>query len=225
MAQTTTNHYQATRIMLRPIASALPLGFFSFGLGMLMIGMSAIGVIPVAELKSLGMILVFFVFPLEFLATIFAFLARDTMSATTLGLFTTSWLTLGLMNLTSVPGTRTITSGIYLFGFGGVVIILAVLALKAKAYFSALLTLAFGRMLFNGLYEVGGWLLTYRISGYIALVLAVLAFYGGVALALEDAGHREVLPLFRRGKASEAFNGYHDQLERLESEPGVRQQL
>ncbi len=41
------------------------------------------------------MILIAFVFPLELLATVFAFLARDTLGATTLGLFTTSWLTVG----------------------------------------------------------------------------------------------------------------------------------
>ena len=49
--------------------------------------------------------------------------------------------------------------------------------------------------------------------------------YGGTALALEDARHRELLPLFRRGSADEAFQGFAAQLERLEAEPGVRQQL
>jgi hypothetical protein len=34
-----------------------------------------------------------------------------------------------------------------------------------------------------------------------------------------------VLPLFRRGGAHAAFQGYEAQLARLESEPGVRQQL
>jgi hypothetical protein len=41
---------------------------------------------------------------------------------------------------------------------------------------------------------------------------------------LEDARHRELLPLFPRGGADQAFQGYEAQLERLESEPGVRQQ-
>ena len=49
--------------------------------------------------------------------------------------------------------------------------------------------------------------------------------YGGTALGLEDAQQRELLPLFRRGGADDAFRGYERQLERLESEPGVRQQL
>jgi len=49
--------------------------------------------------------------------------------------------------------------------------------------------------------------------------------YGGVALEMEDAEQREVLPLFRRGVAAESFQGLDRQLERLEAEPGVRQQL
>jgi hypothetical protein len=49
--------------------------------------------------------------------------------------------------------------------------------------------------------------------------------YGGLALGLEDARQREVLPLFRRGNAVEAFRGYEEQLDRLEVEAGVRQQL
>jgi hypothetical protein len=34
-----------------------------------------------------------------------------------------------------------------------------------------------------------------------------------------------VLPLFRRGAADSAFQGFEAQLDRLEAEPGVRQQL
>jgi hypothetical protein len=49
--------------------------------------------------------------------------------------------------------------------------------------------------------------------------------YGGLALGLEDVKQREVLPLFRRGVASEAFEGYEQQLERLEAEAGVRHAL
>jgi hypothetical protein len=35
-----------TRITLRPVGSSLPLGFFSFGIGMLLLGCSATGWIP-----------------------------------------------------------------------------------------------------------------------------------------------------------------------------------
>ena len=218
-------HQEQTRIMLRPIASGMPLGFFSFAIGMLMLGMFSIGVIPLSETHQLGLILALVVFPLELIATLFAFLARDSMSAATLGLFTTSWLTLGVFDLTSKPGSTSIALGIYLFGFATAVILLAGMAVPAKPFFTVLLFVAFLRMLFSGIYETGGPHSLFTISGYVALFLAVLAFYGGVAFALEDTKQKPVLPLFRRGAADEAFGGYQKQLGRLEAEPGIRQQL
>src|SRR5437868_9716447 len=110
-------HHEQTRIMLRPVGSGLPLGFYSFGIGMLLLGCSAIGWIPVSEQQDVGRLLMAFVFPLELVATVFAFLARDTLGATTLGLFTTSWLALGWADLTAQPGSTSVALGIYLFRF------------------------------------------------------------------------------------------------------------
>jgi succinate-acetate transporter protein len=218
-------HEDHTRIMLRPIGSGLPLGFFSFSVGMLLLGCLAIGWIPVAEQKDVGMTLMAFVFPLELVATIVAYLARDTLGATTLGLFTTSWLSLGWDDLASPPGKTSVAVGIYLFGFASVVVLLALMSTLGKPFFSVLLSIAAVRMVLSGWYEVGGaheWL---KVSGGFALALTALALYGGAALGLEDAQQRDVLPLFRRGGAQEAFHGFEAQLERLEAEPGVRQQL
>lgn len=220
-------HHEQTRIMLRPVGSGLPLGFFSFGIGMLLLGCQAIGWIPVAEQRDVGLLLATFVFPLELLAVIFAFLARDTLSATTLGLFTTSWLALGLSDLTAPAGSTSVTLGIYLFGFAAAAGILALLSVSGKPFFTALLGIAVARMVLSGLYEVGGGgKHVLHASGWCGLVLAGLAMYGGAALALEDAQQGAVLPLFRRGQAAHAFAGsYDDHLERLEAEPGVRPQL
>ena len=218
-------HHEQTRIMLRPVGSGLPLGFFSFAIGMLLLACQAIGWIPVSEQKDVGMLLIAFVFPLELVATVFAFLARDTLGATTLGLFTTSWLALGWANLASPPGSRSVTIGIYLFGFATAALLLALLSTMGKPFFSVLLSIATARMVLSGIYEVGGGKELYHIAGGCGLALAALAMYGGTALALEDARHGEVLPLFRRGQAAESFEGFEAQLERLEAEPGVRSQL
>ena len=218
-------HEEHVRIFLRPIGSGLPLGFFSFGIGMLLLGCQALAFIPVQEQHTGGMILMAFVFPLELLATVFAFLARDTLGATTLGLFSSSWLTYGWLGLASSPGEKSVTVGIYLFGFSTAVALLAALALLGKPFFTTLLAIAVVRQLLDAIYEVGGGTGLYRVSGGFALALTALAMYGGLALGLEDARHQQVLPLFRRGGADEAFQGYEAQLARLESEPGVRQQL
>src|SRR3954466_6996690 len=99
-------HQDQVRIVLRPVGSSLPLGFYSFGIGMLLLASAAIGWIPVEEQHAVGMLLMAFVFPLELVATIVAFLARDTLGATTLGLFTTSWLALGWGLFQAPPGTH-----------------------------------------------------------------------------------------------------------------------
>jgi succinate-acetate transporter protein len=218
-------HHEQTRIMLRPVGSGLPLGFFSFAIGMLLLGCQAIGWIPASEQKDVGMLLIGFVFPLELLATVFAFLARDTLGATTLGLFTTSWLALGWIQHASTPGATSVAVGVYLFGFATAVLLLAVLSTMGKPFFSLLLSVAAARMVLSGAYEVGAGQDIFQISGGFAIALTALALYGGVALALEDAHQRELLPLFRRGAAAESFEGLEAQLERLEAEPGVRQQL
>src|SRR5215208_6166467 len=206
------SHPEYTRIVLRPIGSGLPLGFFSFAIGMLLLGCLALGWIPEDEQRQVGMVLVAFVFPLELIATIFAFLARDTLGATTLGLFTTSWLTLGWTAFDSPPGSTSVTLGIYMFGFATAVLLLATLSALGKPFFSVLLLAAATRMVLVGAWDVGA-------------PHALVTISGGVALGLEDARQRDVLPLFRRGAADEAFDGYEQQLERLEAEPGVRQQL
>ena len=218
-------HVAQTRIFLRPVGSGLPLGFFAFGIGMLLLACQAIGYIPVSEQRDVAEILMAFVFPLELIAALFAFLARDTLGATTLGLFTTSWLTIGWGELSSPAGSTSITLGIYLFGFSTAIVLLAVLSALGKPFFTALLLLATARGVLSGVYEIGGGHELDKVAGGFGLALAALAMYGGTALALEDARRREVLPLFRRGAANEAFQGFEAQLERLETEPGVRQQL
>jgi succinate-acetate transporter protein len=217
--------HEQVRVFLRPIGSGLPLGFFSFGIGMLLLASSAIEWIPVTEQRDVGIVLIAFVFPLELVATIVAFLARDTLGATTLGLFTTSWLALGWSDLESPPGSTSVTLGIYLFGFATAALLLALMSTLGKPFFSVLLLTATARMVLSGYHEVGGSLEWQKVSGGFGLALAALAMYGGSALALEDVRQRQVLPLFRRGSADEAFQGFEAQLERLEAEAGVRQQL
>jgi succinate-acetate transporter protein len=192
---------------------------------MLLLACSAIGWIPAAEQHELGMLLMSFVVPLELLATIMAFLARDTLGATTLGLFTTSWLALGWSDLVAAEGARSVTIGIYLFGFATIALLLALMSTLGKPLFSVLLSLASARMVLSGVYEIGSAHAFDKAAGWVGLALSAFAIYAGSALALEDARQHEVLPLFRRGGARAAFEGVDEQLSRLEAEAGVRQQL
>jgi uncharacterized protein len=124
------------------------------------------------------------------------------------------------------PGQTNHAFGLFSLVFATVIALLAVMALAAKPFFSALLAGSLGVSISSGVWNFGGgngWL---TAAGWFAFAVGLLAFYGGIALGLEDAQQREVLPLFRRGGAKDAIEGgLHEQLERLANEPGVRQQL
>lgn len=69
-----------TRIVLRPLASPLPLGFFAFGMGSVLQSALQFGLVPQGEVPYLALVFGVFVFPLELLAAILAFPARETVA-------------------------------------------------------------------------------------------------------------------------------------------------
>ncbi len=216
----------AIRINVRPLGNPLPLGLFSFGIGMLLLAAESCGWIPVAESHQVGLVLVTFVFPLEGLAAIIAYLARDTLAATVLGLFTTSWLALGLLLVTGTPGAISLTEGFFLLGFAGVVVSLALLAVPGKPLIAAVLALSATRAILYGLYEVTSARGLQDAAGIVAAVIAGVAWYAGTAFAFEDLRQKPVLPVLRRGPGAAAMRGtLAGQLERTRQEAGVRQQL
>jgi uncharacterized protein len=214
------------RIFVRPIGSGLPLGFFAFGLGMFLLGALGIEDLPPGDVKNAGLILVAFVFPLQLLATIMAFLARDTIGATALGLFTTSWLTIGTLLLRSEPGATSRSLAYYLVYFSALIGLLALVAIPAKPLIAIILAVSTARGVVGAIFEFTDNTAYEHVGGVIAFVLAGMALYAGTAFLLEDSRQREVLPLFRRGDAREAIEGgLADQLRGLDTEAGVRTQL
>lgn len=218
-------HPQA-RIVVKPYGSALPLGFFAFGMGMFLLATLGAGWVKPEEGKTIGLLLVTFVFPLEFLATVIAFLARDTVAAASLGVFSTSWLSTGVVTYLAEPGVLSRGFAFYLLGFAVVIAALGVAALLGKPIVAAILLLAAGRTVAAAIYELGGGQGWDRVAGWIALAIFVVAIYGGLAFLLEDALGKTVLPVFRRGASKEAIEGdLSDQLRGLADEAGVRHTL
>lgn len=214
------------RIVVRPYASSLPLGFFSFGIGMLILAGQGNGWLPAADQHTAGILLAAFVFPLETAAMVLAFLARDTFGATGLGLFSSSWLTVGLVEVASPAGGTSRAVGLYLFGFSFAVAALAVAAMLGKPLIGAILLLAAVRGALDGAWEFGAPHGVLAAAGWIALAIFAFAIYGGLAFLLEDVRKEQVLPVFRRGTSKESLEGdLAAQLERIADEAGVRQTL
>ncbi len=100
---------------------------------------------------------------------------------------------------------------------------LGAIGILGKPLLSAVILLAFFRYGLNELTASSGAQVASGVAG-CAIFLASL--YGGLALGLEDAQHRTVLPFGRRGEARRAFEGdLGEQVGPVETEAGVRKQL
>ena len=175
---------------------------------------------------TIGLLLAGFVAPLELIATVFAFLARDTVAAATLGLFTGSWFVGGLTTMQAKPGVLDAALGYFLIAFTVVVLLLAAAAIFGKPLIAVLLFVSSARSLLSAAYDLGAGQTWNHIGGWLAVGIFVIAMYGGIAFLLEDARGHTVLPLARRGGSKEAIEGsLGDQLQGLEDEAGVRHTL
>ena len=213
-------------MFLQAFLSAVVLGFFAFAIGMFMLGVQSLHWVRGDEYDTVGFVLMAFVFPLELIAGIIAFFTRDTLAATVLGLFATSWLLLGLFLATSPPHELNHAVGFFLFVFSSVTLSLAIVATSGKPLFALLLTLSTARAILAGIHEFSGGQTVNGAAGVVALALCAIAVYGGLALLFEDVLQQSRLPVFRRGAARAAMEGdLREQLRRLDGEAGVRQQL
>jgi succinate-acetate transporter protein len=213
----------AIRIVLRPIASPLPLGLFAFAVGSVVLSALDMKLLPPTEAHHAALIMLGFVAPLELFASVFAFLARDGAGGSTLGLFGASWVTLALSLLASPPGALNPALGVFLFAVAGAMAILAITAAETQPFFAVLLTLALTRFVLTGLAEAGLGEALRLAAGIVGWLDAAIALYGALALLLEDGARHAVLPLFRRHAAQRApEGGPSDRVRSIEHEAGVR---
>ncbi|HEY0717282.1 MAG TPA: GPR1/FUN34/YaaH family transporter [Streptosporangiaceae bacterium] len=216
-----------TRIVLRPVASSLPLGFFAFGTGTVLLSALELQWVPAAQGSVLMAMVLAFVVPLELLAGVFAFLARDGGAATALTLLGAAWTAIAVTILRAPPGATSASLGIFLLTLATLMLMLSAGALRSKPLLGVLLAIGACRFVLSALYELsaGGAGLE-RASGWTGVPLVALSLYSGLAFLLEEGAQRTVLPLGRRGRARTSLEGgLGDQIERAESEPGVRRQL
>lgn len=215
-----------TRIMVRPLGSVLPLGFFAFSVGTVLLAATEVQWIHSSEKLALIAVLLAFVAPLELLAGLFAFLSRDTGSATAMTIFGASWIALSLYFLHGGIEARSVTFGIFLIMDSLALFSLAAASFQAKPLIAVILLIAAVRFLLECAWQFGAGSKVELASGAVGFLTGVFAIYGGLALLLEDTQQRTVLPIFRRKAAKQALEGsLEDQLKRIAGEAGVRQQL
>jgi uncharacterized protein len=215
-----------TRVVLRPVASPLALGFLALAAATFVLAGLQLGWVEQAEGHKAALVILAFTVPLQFLASVIGFLARDGIAATGMGLLSGIWLAVSLVMLSSPPGSKSDALGMFLLMGGVAMWVPGLNSFSAKVVPALVLSTAGLRFFLGGLHQLTGDETWENVAGVVGLALAGLAVYAAFAVELEDTHKREVLPLGRRGKAKEASEGgLFEQLKELDSEPGVKKQL
>jgi uncharacterized protein len=217
---------RAARIVLRPIGNPLPLGFLALAAATLLVSGLQLGWLATDQGQDVALILIAFVFPLQLVTSVFGYLGRDVVAGTGMGVLAGTWLSVGLVTLTSPPGSTSDALGLFLLIAAVAMLVPAAGAATGKmAAFAVLATTAF-RFFVTALYQLTSSTTWEDLAGVVGLVLCALAVYAAAAMALEDARGETLLPLGRRGPGRGAIEGgFDDQLARIEREAGVREQL
>lgn len=215
-----------SRIMLRPIGSSLPLGFGALGGASIVLSGMQLGWVPMAEGHQVAIVVLAFAVPLQLLASVFGFLARDSVGGTGMALLGGSWLVTGTLVVTSPPGSRSPTLGLLLFFSSAALMVPMAAALLGKVVAAVVMFGAAGRFALTGIYEFVGGSAWEHLSGWWGVGLCGAALYAALAFELEDTRRRTVLPVLRHGVGRQAIRGDIDtELNRVEHEAGVREQL
>ena len=216
----------AIRIILRPYASALPLGCFAFGIGNALLAAFVLHWIPALEKNTLAAMLLGFVAPLEFLPCVMAFLSRDTGAATVMGLFASAWVVIGVQLLTGDPAAPSRATGLFLLLLALCLIILTAVTFSGKPLLGVLLGTAILRSISAAVCQFGVHGGMDTVNAILDAMVAFLAFYSALAFLLEDIQQKPNRMTFRREAAKEAVEGtLQEQVKHISNEAGVRQQL
>lgn len=211
------------RVMLRPVGSPLTIGMAGLLVGSLVQSGLDLRWIAPDQRHDVGLILVSVPFVAQLVATVFCFLARDGATGAATGVLSVSWLALGLVHLSSTPGSRSGALGLMLLASGAVLVLSACAIAAAKPLPALVFGLAGARFVLSGVDQLGAASSWRHAAGIAGLVLVGLAGYCVLAFELEGQAHRPVLPTLRRGSGRlPADVSSRGPVGAVEAEPGVR---
>lgn len=212
-----------TRIVLRPIGSPLPLGFFTVAIDSVLVSALQWGILPASDRQAVALI-VFPAFVVQLIVAVFAFWGRDSVAGTLMLSFATTWLVDALVFYRSPPGS-TETLGIFLIVFSVFAAFMLAIA-SAKRALAAVLLVAVPRFLVGGIADVTASAAVSKVAAVLGFLLAAVALYTAFALLLEEVKGTEILPIGRSGAARHAVRGnLASQLRNIERQAGVRRTL
>lgn len=106
------------RVVLRPLATPLPLGFLGLAAGTLLLAGIQLEWVEQAEGHRVALIIMAFVVPLQGLTSILGFLGRDVAVGTGMGILSGTWAATAVATLDEPPGDTSDALGLFLLTAG-----------------------------------------------------------------------------------------------------------
>jgi succinate-acetate transporter protein len=216
----------AVRIVLRPLASPLPLGFIGLGAGTTVLAGFQLGWLPTTQAPAAAAAVLVVAVPLQLLASILAFLARDPAAATAMGTLAATWAAIGVLTLLGPSGGRSPALGLLLFFLAAAVLLSALVAASSKLLVALVLAVATVRFALTATSEYVGGPGWSHAAGWLGVALGALALVAAAVLEVEGARRGLVRASGRRGAGRVALTGTGTEpLGAVTHEAGVRDQL
>lgn len=216
----------ATRVVVRPIANPLSLGFLAVFFGTVMLAAQELAWVPASEGHQLDLGILVFTGPALLVACLWGFAGRDTVAATGFGVQAGVWGIIGLTHYLSPPGSRSPALAVLLAAGAAALLMPVVGALNSKVLAGLTMGTTVVRWSVTAAYELVGGTSMERVSGGFGLLLAAVCLYSALAFELEEQQRRTVLPTLRRKSGAVSLVGdLADQVTRVDHEAGVRRTL
>jgi succinate-acetate transporter protein len=163
-----------------------PLALLAVGLGSFSLGMAELGWVPVAQEHDAALVLLALVAPLQLLATILLFVDGERGQATGLGLAGGGWAVVGVVLITSPPGSHSAALGVFLLAVAFELALVVVLSRGIPMAGEAVLSALALRFAATGVFQVTGSHGWKHVAGAFGLALALVAVVDASLLLRND---------------------------------------
>lgn len=143
------------RVVLRPVATPLPLGFLALAVATVAFASLQLQWIPASQGRTVALGVLALTVPLQLLASVMGFLTRDPVAATGMGILSGTWGAACLATLTASPGAASAGLGVLLLCSAGCLLVPAVAA-RSKLVPALVITTSAARFAVTGIAEVDG---------------------------------------------------------------------
>ncbi|MEW1859079.1 GPR1/FUN34/YaaH family transporter [Streptomyces sp. NPDC088194] len=210
------------RVNLRPMATPLPLGYFTVAIDSTIVSTYQAGLLPRNAEAAVALVLLP-AFVLQIIVGVLAVFCRDATAATAMTSFAANWLVETLLYFVHPPQAQKVL-GIFLVTFSVFVLLVMLTALSKRAL-AAVLVVAVPRFSVSGVADITGNVDAAHAGAALGFILAAVSMYAAWALLLEETRGRAILPIGRRGTALAIQGDLASQLKNIERQPGVRRTL